>query len=68
MQYHRYEIQVKLLHISVMYYSLQKMKHKRLFQRITQSFVEAFISHDKHTLFALEESEPHRRTYTYESQ
>jgi hypothetical protein len=26
------------------------------------------VSHDKHTLFALEESGPPRMTYTYESQ
>jgi hypothetical protein len=35
---------------------------------IDQSFAEAFIFHVKHTLFALEESEPHRTTYTCESQ
>jgi hypothetical protein len=34
---------------------------------ITQSFAEAFISHDKHTLFTLEESEPPQTTYTCES-
>jgi hypothetical protein len=33
-----------------------------------QSFAETFVSHDRHTLFALEESEPPRMTYTYESQ
>jgi hypothetical protein len=31
-------------------------------------FAEAFVSHDRHTLFALEESEPPRMIYTYESQ
>jgi hypothetical protein len=36
--------------------------------RVNLSFTEAFVSHDRHTLFALEESEPHRMTYTYESQ
>jgi hypothetical protein len=29
--------------------------------------VEAFISHDRHTLFALKESGPPRTTYTCES-
>jgi hypothetical protein len=43
------------------------MKPKKLLQRITQSFVEAFISHDKHTLFALEESGLSQMTYTCES-
>jgi hypothetical protein len=33
-----------------------------------QSFAEAFISHDKHTLFALEERGPPQMSYTYESQ
>jgi hypothetical protein len=39
-----------------------------MFQKIIQSFVKAFISHDKHTLFAPEESGPPRMTYTCESQ
>jgi hypothetical protein len=39
-----------------------------MLQKINQSFAEAFISHDKHTLFALEESGPPRITYTCESQ
>jgi hypothetical protein len=33
-----------------------------------QVFAEAFVSHDRHTLFALEESGPPQTTYTYESQ
>jgi hypothetical protein len=35
---------------------------------VNQSFAEAFVSHDRHTLFALEESEPPRTIDTYESQ
>jgi hypothetical protein len=35
-----------------------------LLQRIIQSFAKAFISHDKHTLFAIEESGPPRMTST----
>jgi hypothetical protein len=38
-----------------------------MLQKIDQSFEEAFISHGNHTLFTLEESEPPRMTYTYES-
>jgi hypothetical protein len=37
-------------------------------QKIIRVFAEAFVSHDRHTLFALEESEPPQMTYTYESQ
>jgi hypothetical protein len=39
-----------------------------MLHKIDQSFAEAFISHDKHTLFALVESGPPRTTYTCESQ
>jgi hypothetical protein len=38
-----------------------------MLHKIDQSFAEAFISHSKHTLFALEESGPPQTTYTYES-
>jgi hypothetical protein len=33
-----------------------------------QSFVEAFISHDRHTLFTLKETGPPHMTYTSKSQ
>jgi hypothetical protein len=39
-----------------------------MLQKIIRVFAEAFVSHDRHTLFALEESELPRTTYTYESQ
>jgi hypothetical protein len=39
-----------------------------MLQRIFRVFVEAFVSHDRHMLFALEESEPPQTTYTCESQ
>jgi hypothetical protein len=39
-----------------------------MLQKIDQSFAEAFISHSKHTLFALEESRLPRMTYTCEPQ
>jgi hypothetical protein len=41
---------------------------QKVLQKIIQSIMEAFISHDNHTLFALEESGPPRTTYTCESQ
>jgi hypothetical protein len=50
-----------------MYYGLQKTAQNVL-QKIIKVFAEAFVSHDRHTLFALEESEPPRMTYTYEFQ
>jgi hypothetical protein len=49
------------------YKSLQKVKLEKMLQEKNQSFAEAFISHDKHTLFALEERGPPRTTYTCES-
>jgi hypothetical protein len=39
-----------------------------MLQKIIRVFTEAFVSHDRHTLFALEECDPPRTTYTYESQ
>jgi hypothetical protein len=39
-----------------------------MFQKIIRIFMEAFISHDMHTLFTLEEREPPRMIYTYEFQ
>jgi hypothetical protein len=36
--------------------------------KIIRVFAEAFVSHDRHTLFTLEESGPPRMTYTCESQ
>jgi hypothetical protein len=38
-----------------------------MLQKIDQSSAEVFISHGKHTLFALEESGPPRTTYICES-
>jgi hypothetical protein len=39
-----------------------------MLQKIIQSFVKAFISHDKHTLFTVEESGHPQTTYTCKSQ
>jgi hypothetical protein len=39
-----------------------------MLQKIIRVFAEAFVSHDRHMLFALEESESPWRTYTCESQ
>jgi hypothetical protein len=45
-----------------------KDKAQNVLQKIIRVFVEAFVSHNMHTLFALEESEPPRMIYTCESQ
>jgi hypothetical protein len=36
-----------------------------MLQKIIRVLAEAFLSHDRHMLFALEESEPPRMIYTY---
>jgi hypothetical protein len=51
-----------------MYQGLTIEKAQNVLQKIIRVFVEAFVSHDRHTLFALEESGPPRTTYTCESQ
>jgi hypothetical protein len=38
-----------------------------MFQKIIRVFAEAFVSHDRHTLFDLKECGPPWTTYTYES-
>jgi hypothetical protein len=61
------KFKLKLLHIKCHVLEFTKDEAQKMLQKIIQSFAEAFISHNKHTLFALEESGPHRMTYTYES-
>jgi hypothetical protein len=41
---------------------------QKMLQEIIRVFVEAFVSHDKHMLFALKEDGPPWTTYTCESQ
>jgi hypothetical protein len=53
------------LHIKCHILEFIKDEAQNILQKIDQSFVEAFISHGKHTLFTLEESGPPRMTYTY---
>jgi hypothetical protein len=43
-------------------------KAQKILQKIIRVFAKVFVSHDRHTLFILEESEPYRTTYTCESQ
>jgi hypothetical protein len=59
---------LKLLQIKCHVLGFTIDKAQKMLQRIIIVFTEVFVSHDSHTLFTLEESEPPRTTYTYESQ
>jgi hypothetical protein len=74
-QTHTYEhivpymkFKLKLLQIKCHVLEFTQDKAQNMLQRIIRVFAEAFVSHDRHTLFTLEESGPPRMTYTYESQ
>jgi hypothetical protein len=59
---------LKLLQIKCHVLGFRTDKAQKVLQRIIRVFAEAFVSHDRHTLFALEESGPPWMTYTWESQ
>jgi hypothetical protein len=61
------KFKLKLLQIKCHVLEFTKDEAQKMLQRIIRVFAEAFISHDRHTLFALEESEPPQMTYTCES-
>jgi hypothetical protein len=62
------KFKLKLLQIKYHVLEFTKDEAQNMLQRIIRVFTEAFISHDRHTLFALEESTPPRMTYTCEFQ
>jgi hypothetical protein len=62
------KFKLKLLQIKCHVLGFTKDKVQKVLQRIIRVFAEVFVTHDRHTLFALEESEPPRTTYTCESQ
>jgi hypothetical protein len=62
------KFKLKLLQIKCHVLGFIKDKAQKVLQRIIRVFMEAFISHDRHTLFALEKSGPPQTTYTCESQ
>jgi acetolactate synthase small subunit len=62
------KFKLKLLQIKCHILGFTKDNAQNVLQKIIRVFAEAFVSHDRYTLFALEESEPSRTTYTYESQ
>jgi G:T/U-mismatch repair DNA glycosylase len=62
------KFKLKLLEIKCYVLGFTNDKAQNVLQKIIRVFAKAFVSHDRHTLFALEESEPPQTTYTYESQ
>jgi acetolactate synthase small subunit len=62
------KFKLKLLQIKCHVLEFIKDKSQKVLQRIIRVFAEVFVSRDRHTLFALEESGPPRMTYTCESQ
>jgi hypothetical protein len=62
------KFKLKLLQIKYHVLEFINYKAQKVLQRIIKVFAEAFVSHDRHTLFALEESGPPRTTYTCGSQ
>jgi hypothetical protein len=61
------KFKLKLLKIKCHVLEFTKDEAQKMLQKIIRVFAEAFISHDRHTLFTLEESGPPRMTYTCES-
>jgi hypothetical protein len=61
------KFKLNLLQIKCHVLGFTKDKAQKELQKIIRVFAEAFVSHDRHTLFALEESGPPRTTYTCES-
>jgi hypothetical protein len=59
---------LKLLQIKCHVLGFTIDKAQNVLQMITRVFAKAFVSHDRHTLFSLEESGPPQTTYTCESQ
>jgi hypothetical protein len=62
------KFKLKLLQIKCHLLEFTKDKAQKVIQRIIKVFAEAFVSHDRHTLFTLEESGSPRMTYTCEFQ
>jgi hypothetical protein len=62
------KFKLKLLQIKCHILEFTQDKTQNMLQRIIRVFMKAFVSHDRHTLFTLEKSEPPRMTYTYVSQ
>jgi hypothetical protein len=59
---------LELLQIKCHVLEFIKDEAQKMLQKIIRVFVKVFISHDRHTLFTVEESGPSRMTYICESQ
>jgi hypothetical protein len=66
-QYH-IKFKLKLLQINCHILEFTKGEALKDASKHNQSFTKAFISHDRYTLFTLEEHGPPQTTYTCESQ
>jgi hypothetical protein len=62
------KFKIKLLQFKCHVLEFTKGEAPKNASKDNQSFVKAFISHNRHILFTLEESGPPRATYTCESQ
>jgi hypothetical protein len=62
------KFKLNLLQIKCHVLEFIKDEAQKMLQKIIEVFAEAFISHDRHTLFALEENGPTQMTYTCEFQ
>jgi hypothetical protein len=62
------KFKLKLLQIKCHVIEFTKDEAQKMLRKIIIVFVEAFVSHDRHTPFALEESGSPRTTYACESQ
>jgi hypothetical protein len=62
------KFELKLLQIKCQVLGFIKDIAQNVLQKIIRVFAEVFVSHDRQTLFTLEESGPPRTTYTCESQ
>jgi hypothetical protein len=65
-QYHM-KFKLKLLQFKYHVLEFTKGEAQKMLHKIIRDFVKAFVSHNRHTLFTLEESAPLRMTYTYKS-
>jgi acetolactate synthase small subunit len=61
------KFKLKLLQIKCHVLEFTKDEDQKMLQKIIRVFAEAFVSYDRYTLFALEDSGLSRTTYTCES-
>jgi hypothetical protein len=62
------KLKLKLLQIRCNVLEFTRDNAQKVIQERIRVFAKTFVAHDRHTLFALEESGPPWTTYTYESQ